>query len=90
VLDQPELSGERAHRRDAGTIIAAVSQFELSLIRDRMSEGRKRAKGAGVVFGRPCKVDAKAAKTVKTLKSDGLSVPEISIRTGLSMYRALR
>ena len=51
--------------------------------------------GSGrVVFGRPKKIDVKAAKTVKTLKSEErLSVPEISIRTGLSVasvYRALR
>ena len=76
------------------TILAAVSQFELSLIRDRMSEGRKRAKSAGITFGRPKKIDAKAAKTVRTLKyEEKLSVPEISIRTGLSVasvYRALR
>ena len=59
-----------------------------------MSEGRKRAKSAGVLFGRPRKIDAKAAKTVKALRSDEKrSVPEISIRTGLSVasvYRALR
>jgi DNA invertase Pin-like site-specific DNA recombinase len=94
VLDQPELSGEGPTAEMLRTILAAVSQFELSLIRDRMSEGRKRAKSAGVVFGRPKKIDAKAAKTVKTLKSEeGLSVPEISIRTGLSVasvYRALK
>lgn len=94
VLDQPELSGEGPTAEMLRTILAAVSQFELSLIRDRMSEGRKRAKSAGVVFGRPKKIDVKAAKTVKTLKNDeGLSVPEISIRTGLSVasvYRALR
>lgn len=94
VLDQPELSGEGPTAEMLRTILAAVSQFELSLIRDRMTEGRKRAKSAGVVFGRPKKIDVKAAKTVKTLKNDeGLSVPEISIRTGLSVasvYRALR
>lgn len=94
VLDQPELSGEGPTAEMLRTILAAVSQFELSLIRDRMSEGRKRAKASGTVFGRPKKIDAKAAKTVRTLKNDeGLSVPEISIRTGLSVasvYRALR
>ncbi|SFV33985.1 recombinase family protein [Hyphomicrobium facile] len=94
VLDQPELSGEGATAQMLRTILAAVSEFELSLIRDRMSEGRKRAKASGAVFGRPKKIDAKAAKTVKMLKKDEkLSVPEISIRTGLSVasvYRALR
>jgi DNA invertase Pin-like site-specific DNA recombinase len=94
VLDQPELSGEGPTAEMLRTILAAVSQFELSLIRDRMSEGRKRAKTSGVVFGRPRKIDAKAVKMVKALKKDeGLSVPEICIRTGLSMasvYRALR
>ena len=74
-------------------MLAAIAEFELTLIRDRMSEGRKRAKGAGVKFGRPRKIDEKAAALVRTLKTtDGLSVPEISIRTGLSVasvYRAL-
>ena len=40
VLDQPELSGEGPTADMLRTILAAVSQFELSLIRDRMSEGR--------------------------------------------------
>ena len=75
------------------TILAAVSQFELSLIRDRMSEGRKRAKSAGVVFGRPKKIDAKAAKTVKTLKSQE-KLSGRKFRSGrasaLRVYRALR
>lgn len=95
VLDQPEMStGKGATAKLLRAVLAAVAEFELSLIRDRMSEGRKRAKSAGIVFGRPKKIDAKAAKTVKTLKNDeGLTVPEISIRTGLSVasvYRALR
>lgn len=94
VLDQPELSGEGPTAELLRTVLAAVSQFELSLIRDRMSEGRRRAKAAGVVFGRPRKIDAKARKTVRTLKNEeDLSIPEISIRTGLSVasiYRALR
>ena len=58
------------------------------------SQGRRPQGSGRVVFGRPKKIDVKAAKTVKTLKSEErLSVPEISIRTGLSVasvYRALR
>ncbi|MBS0240143.1 MAG: recombinase family protein [Proteobacteria bacterium] len=93
VLDQPELSGEGPTAEMLRTILAAVSQFELSLIRDRMSEGRKRAKANGVKFGRPKKVDSKSSKAVKQLKADGLSIPEICVRTSLSIasvYRALR
>ncbi|MBS0270538.1 MAG: recombinase family protein [Proteobacteria bacterium] len=93
VLDQPELSGEGPTAEMLRTILAAVSQFELSLIRDRMSEGRKRAKANGVKFGRPKKIDSKSSKAVKQLKADGLSIPEICVRTSLSIasvYRALR
>lgn len=93
VLDQPELSGEGPTAGLLRAILAAVSEFELSLIRDRMSEGRKRAKANGVKFGRPKKVDSKSSKAVKQLKADGLSIPEICIRTSLSVasvYRALR
>ena len=93
LVDQPELSGTGPAGKLLRTMLAAIAEFELTLIRDRMSEGRKRAKGAGVKFGRPRKIDEKAAALVRTLKTtDGLSVPEISIRTGLSVasvYRAL-
>ena len=93
IIDQPELSGTGPSGKLLRTMLAAIAEFELTLIRDRMSEGRKRAKSSGVTFGRPRKIDAKAAALVKGLKAkEGLSVPEISIRTGLSVasvYRAL-
>ena len=35
------------------TMLAAIAEFERELIRERTGEGRKRAKAAGVQFGRP-------------------------------------
>ena len=73
----------------AATLVIAVVVIAVVAL----SEGRKRAKAEGVTFGRPREIDAKAAALVKGLKAkEGLSVPEISIRTGLSVasvYRAL-
>ena len=71
VIDQPEMSsGSSASAKLLRAMLAAIAEFELSLIRDRMSEGRKRAKGAGVKFGRPRKLDDKTAKLVQGLKRE--------------------
>jgi DNA invertase Pin-like site-specific DNA recombinase len=42
-----------AQGRLLSTLLAAIAEFERELIRERTSEGRKRAKARGVKFGRP-------------------------------------
>jgi DNA invertase Pin-like site-specific DNA recombinase len=39
-------------------VLAAIAEFEPDLIRERTGEGRKRATGAGVKFGRKVKLSA--------------------------------
>jgi DNA invertase Pin-like site-specific DNA recombinase len=47
-------------------LLAAIADFERDLIRERTGEGRKRAKAAGVKFGRKRKLsDYQRAEAVK-------------------------
>jgi DNA invertase Pin-like site-specific DNA recombinase len=45
-----------AHGRLLLTLLAGIAEFERELIRARTGEGRKRAMGHGVKFGRPRKL----------------------------------
>lgn len=92
VLDQPEMStGKGATAKLLRAVLAAVSEFELSLIRDRMAEGRKRAKDKGRRFGRKPKLNTDTVALLKRLRKDeGLSLEAIAVRTGLSMSTVQR
>lgn len=92
VLDQPEMStGKGATAKLLRAVLAAVAEFELSLIRDRMAEGRKRAKDEGTKFGRKPKLNTETVALLKRLrKHEGLSLEAIAVRTGLSMSSVQR
>ena len=93
VIDQPEMSGDGPIGSLLRSVLAAISEFELSLIRDRMQTGREKAKAEGVQFGREPKLTAATVETIKTLKAEGLNLEQIAVRTGLSMssvQRAMR
>ncbi|CAA2141964.1 recombinase family protein [Hyphomicrobium sp. ghe19] len=92
ILDQPEMStGKGATAKLLRAVLAAVAEFELSLIRDRMAEGRKRAKEEGTKFGRKPKLNPETVSLLKRLKKDeGLSLEAIAVRTGLSMSTVQR
>jgi DNA invertase Pin-like site-specific DNA recombinase len=52
VLDTPALDTTSSYGQLLLNVLGALAQFERSLIISRTSEGRKRAKAKGVVFGR--------------------------------------
>jgi DNA invertase Pin-like site-specific DNA recombinase len=93
VLDQPEMStGKGATAKLLRAVLAAVAEFELSLIRDRMAEGRERAKREKKVkFGRPSKLNPETVSLLNRLRKDEeLSLEAIAVRTGLSMSSVQR
>ncbi len=64
------------------TVIAAVAELELSLIRERVVMGLQRAKAQGKPIGRPpTEVDE---QKVRSLRSEGLSLRAIGQRVGVS------
>ena len=59
------------------TVLAAVAELELSLIRERVIMGLQRAKAQGKHLGRPPGTKASVRK-IQKLKSQGLSVRQIA------------
>jgi len=59
------------------TVLAAVAELELSLIRERVVMGLQRAKAQGKQLGRP-RGSAQDAHKIKKLKSEGLSLRQIA------------
>jgi DNA invertase Pin-like site-specific DNA recombinase len=65
-LGDPLWDTGSAQGRLLSTLLAAIAEFERELIRERTGEGRKRAKAAGVKFGRRRKLsDYQRAEAVK-------------------------
>lgn len=63
-------------------IVAAISQFEKELLRERIFSGLRRARAQGKVLGRPrIEVDA---ERVRALRGQGLSLRSIARTTGLN------
>jgi DNA invertase Pin-like site-specific DNA recombinase len=60
-LSDPWCDTTTAHGRLMLTVLGGLAEFERSLILARTSEGRKRAREAGVKFGRPKLLSASAA-----------------------------
>ena len=61
-------------------IIAAFSEWEVSILRERVRSGLIAAKARGVVLGRPQTVTPVLIEQVVTLRAQGLSIREIEQR----------
>ncbi len=70
------------------TVLAAVAELELSLIRERVVMGLERAKAQGKVLGRP-RVET-SEEQLLTLSEQGLSSRQIAKQLGLSPSTVLR
>jgi DNA invertase Pin-like site-specific DNA recombinase len=91
-LEQPQLSTTDKYGKFMLTVLSGVAELEREIIKERQRDGIKAAKKRGVKFGRKPKINEKVIETVKRLRVQGLSVPEIGDRVGLkrsSVYNAL-
>src|SRR5690349_13894510 len=75
------------------SILAAMGQMEVELLRERTKAGLQAARARGRVGGRPRSLDAIKMQVAKTLLADGtMTVTEIAEHVGVApstLYRAL-
>jgi DNA invertase Pin-like site-specific DNA recombinase len=67
-----------AHGKLMLTVLGGISEFERSLIMSRTSEGRKRARTAGVRFGRPPKLSAEQRHEIRERRRNGQTLAAIA------------
>jgi DNA invertase Pin-like site-specific DNA recombinase len=61
-----------------GTLLAAIAEFERSLIRERTGAGRERARARGVKFGRPSKLTPYQRAEALKRRAAGETLAEIA------------
>lgn len=93
ISDKERLDFSTTTGRMILTVLAALSQFERDLLRDRVREGLESARARGRIGGRP-KTDKKAVEKAVKLHATGThSVREVCQIAGVSktvLYRELR
>lgn len=60
------------------TVFAGIAEFERDLIRERTMAGREAAKGRGIRFGRPKKLNPDQENLARRLLTEGTGVTEIA------------
>lgn len=58
-------------------VFSAIAEFERNLIRERVTAGLEAARKRGRIGGRPKAVDAAKARSIRAMKSQGLTTSEI-------------
>lgn len=58
-------------------VFSAIAEFERNLIRERVTAGLEAARKRGRIGGRPKVVDAAKARSIRAMKSQGLTTSEI-------------
>jgi putative DNA-invertase from lambdoid prophage Rac len=64
------------------TVLGAVAELELELIRERTKDGLARARAQGKRIGRP--PNPAKSQEIEALKAQGLSLKEIGNKVGMS------
>jgi putative DNA-invertase from lambdoid prophage Rac len=72
------------------TVIAAVAEFERSLLVERTQSGLARAKAQGKVLGRPRSVDVQAIQQIVSRLSEGETVAALAREFGTSRQSIMR
>ena len=78
------------HGRLMLTVLGGLAEFERELIRARTSEGRKRAKAAGVHMGRPPKLSRHQQREAIERRDAGETLTDIARTYGVSHTTIMR
>src|SRR6185437_1418300 len=73
-------------------ILALIAEFENDIRRERQMDGIAKARDRGVKFGRKPQILPDIVKEIQSLRTEGVTVPQIMRQTKLSrasIYRAL-
>jgi DNA invertase Pin-like site-specific DNA recombinase len=92
VTDDPSIDTTSRTGKLVMGILALIAEFENDIRRERQTDGIAKAKDRGVKFGRKLQLLPEAVEEIRTLRSDGMTVPQIMRQTKLSrasIYRAL-
>ncbi len=82
-LSDPWCDTTTPHGRLMLTVLGGLAEFERSLILARTGEGRKRAKAAGVKFGRPPKLSDAQRQEAKARSKAGETLATIAASYGM-------
>ena len=83
-LADPMIDTTSPHGKLILAVLAALAEFERSMILARTSEGRTRAKARGVKFGRPLKLSDYQIKEALARRAIGESLADIGRSYGVS------
>jgi DNA invertase Pin-like site-specific DNA recombinase len=83
-LADPMIDTTSPHGKLILAVLAALAEFERSMILARTSEGRTRAKARGVKFGRPMKLSDYQIKEALQRRENGESLADIGRSFGVS------
>jgi DNA invertase Pin-like site-specific DNA recombinase len=83
-LADPMIDTTSPHGKLILAVLAALAEFERSMILARTSEGRTRAKARGVRFGRPMKLSDYQIKEALARRANGESLVDIGRSYGVS------
>jgi len=82
ICSDQEIDTTTPHGKLLFSILGAIAEFELELIRDRTREGLARAKAQGKRLGRP--PNPARTEEILRLRAEGLTLREIGRRLGIS------
>lgn len=91
VLDQSIDTRDAAGKAFLG-MLAVFAEFESNIRKERQMDGIAKAKQRGTKFGRKPALTPDVVTSIKTMRNEGQTVPDIMKGTGLSkatVYRAL-
>lgn len=72
------------------TMLAAVAEMEMDILKERIHAGLIRAKDQGVIMGAPSKIDPVTLQAICKAKDEGMTLDDISTKYSISRATAGR
>src|SRR6188472_4651447 len=92
VVDNPTIDTTSRTGKLVMGILALIAEFENDIRRERQMDGIAKARDRGVKYGRKPQLLPDLVKEIQSLRTEGVTVPQIMRQTKLSrasIYRAL-